>query len=187
LLPLAAFAVHQIRYLLGYGHEIGDALTAQGHSYLSVALPVLVAIAGSAVGTVLIGASLGSSAQRRRRPSVLRCWLACAFALTAIFSVQELVEGALVAGHPAGLEAIFAHGGWIGLPAAAAIGGALTLALAGLAAAEGLMAKARPLAFRLRPPRALMPGNLRRVRRLASDPLVFGLARRPPPPQPARS
>ena len=181
LLPLAAFVVHQIRYLGGYGHEVDDALAAQGHSYLTFALPIVVSIGGGVVGAALVRASLGRSAQRRAAPSLLRRWLACAFALIVIFSAQELLEGALVAAHPAGIDAVLGHGGWIVLPAAIALGGLLALLLAGLAAAESWIAETRPLLGRMRAPRQLEPASSRHARPLTSDPLVFGLARRPPP------
>jgi hypothetical protein len=185
LLPLAAFVVHQIRYLGGYGHEVDDALASQGHWYLTFVLPILVSIGGGVVGTVLFRASLGRSAQRRAAPSLLGRSLACALALVVIFSAQELLEGALVGAHPSGLDAVLGHGGWIVLPAAVALGGLLALLLAGLAAAESWIAETRST-LRVRAPRQLEPGSNRRARSLTSDPLVFGLARRPPPhPSPA--
>ncbi len=180
LLPPAAFVVHQVRYLAGYGHEVDHALAAQGHSYLSIGLPIVVSIGGGVVGAVLVRASLGRSARRPAAPSLVRRWLACAFALIVIFSAQELLEGALVGAHPAGLDAVLGHGGWIVLPAAIALGGLLALLLAGLAAAESWFVETRPM-LPLRAPRQLEPASNRHARSLTSDPLVFGLARRPPP------
>lgn len=46
-----------------------------------------------------------------------------------IYCGQELLEGFLAAGHPAGLAGILGHGGWIAAPVAVSVGGALAAAL----------------------------------------------------------
>jgi uncharacterized membrane protein len=46
----------------------------------------------------------------------------CSAALVAIFVCQELLEGAFLTGHPAGLQGIFGWGGWWAIPASLCIG-----------------------------------------------------------------
>ena len=83
--------------------------------------------------------------------------------------------------------ALFAGGGWIALPLAVAIGALAALvarALEGLERAIAVTHAERPR------PRSRAPGVRgrplpARMARLASAPLAFGLARRPPPPAPA--
>ena len=47
LVPAGAFAVHQLRYLLAYGHRAGNELAAQGHSYLDSIVPWIVLLVAS--------------------------------------------------------------------------------------------------------------------------------------------
>jgi hypothetical protein len=177
LIALGAFAVHQLRYLAGYGDSAGSALGAQGHSYLAAVLPVLLLLAASALlGTFAAALSVRRSSLSPRGAG----WAFCTGTLLAIFTAQETAEGLLVAGHPGGLAALLGHGGWIALPIAVVIGRVVALLLNGLASIE----------------RALAPGHVRRKSRpastlgrartaercnLACRTLAFGLARRPPP------
>lgn len=125
LLPPAAFAVHQLRYLLAYGSAAGVELQRTGHSYLHSIVPWIVALIALAVGLFLraLGrAFTGESSVPRYAGSFLVLWLICAASLVAIYSGQEFLEGLLATGHPAGLVGIFGFGGWWAIPAAACIG-----------------------------------------------------------------
>jgi hypothetical protein len=53
LLPPAAFAVHQLRYLLTYGSDTGVELRETGHSYLHSVVPWLVCLVALAAGCFL--------------------------------------------------------------------------------------------------------------------------------------
>lgn len=128
LLPAGVLAVHQLRYYLAYGSKAGAHLAASGHAYLSGAEPfALLCVALAA------GAWLGRVATAWQRPEadtpILRLWAGCFVILLALYCCQELIEGALASGHAAGLAGILGHGGWIAIPAAAAIGAGLALAL----------------------------------------------------------
>ena len=65
----------------------------------------------------------------RPAPAFRRTATLYGLALAAIFCAQELTEGAIATGHPAGLAAVLADGGWVFLPLALAIG---ALVLGGL-------------------------------------------------------
>jgi hypothetical protein len=89
LLALAAFGVHETRYLI-----VPDPHADAGHAYLA-AVPVLLALGlALALGHTLSG--LG----RRRAPGRALSWLACSAALMAIHGSQELVEHVLAGGGP---------------------------------------------------------------------------------------
>ncbi len=183
LLALGALAVHQLRYALAYGGDASSALARQGHSYLGDLAPILVALAFSLVCARLMAAAIG----RLGRGSALRAswraeWIAFAAALLAIFSVQELTEGALAAGHPGGVAAVLANGGWLAFPLALAIAAIVACVDRAVSRAErSLVARAlRPAHGASRPDAAPLP-EAPTVLSLATRPLPFGLARRPPP------
>ncbi len=147
LMPVAALAVHQLRYKLAFGGGSSHMLAVQGHAYLAGLAPWIVLLAG-----LSIGASLGRLAcrwARARSGSVassragLRVWLLAALALVAIYTGQELLEGLLATGHPGGLAGIFGDGGWWAVPAALVVGGVLALALRGAQAVERALAGVR--------------------------------------------
>ena len=54
LMPLAAWSVHQLRYLLAYGPEAGRQVSAQGHAYLSLLVPVFAGLAALALGAAVL-------------------------------------------------------------------------------------------------------------------------------------
>ncbi len=132
LMPLSALAVHQLRYYVAFGAGAGSRLARDGHAYLSTAAPLFALAAAIAVGT-LVGAAARAWQSgvpgRPRRLSVLRLWLLCVAALVCIYCVQELLESGFVSSHPGGLAGVFGSGGWIALPAAGLVAGALCLAL----------------------------------------------------------
>ncbi|MBA3301689.1 MAG: hypothetical protein H0T15_07440, partial [Thermoleophilaceae bacterium] len=58
-------------------------------------------------------------------------------ALLAIYTSQELVEGLLSPGHPAGIAGVIGHGGWIAIALALPLGAGIAFLLR---AAEALIA-----------------------------------------------
>jgi hypothetical protein len=125
VLPAAAFAVHQLRYVLAYGGGAGAELQRQGHSYLHSLVPWIVlvlALAGGAFLSALGRALKGQRSLPRFGLSLLGLWLVCAVCLVAIYAVQELLEGVFLTGHPAGLSGVFGYGGWWAAPAALSVG-----------------------------------------------------------------
>ena len=171
LLPLAALGVHDLRYRLAYGGDAGHELARQGHAYLGIAKPlvgVLCALAAAEMVARLARAwRIGEAAERNWSRS--RLWAAATVALVAVFFGQELLEGAIFAGHPAGLAGVMGAGGWLALPLSVAAAGLLTLFLA------GARAGARALAARRR--RATARGALAGTR-----PLPLAVAARRPAP-----
>ena len=190
LIALGAFAVHQLRYLVGYGDAAGSELSRQGHGYL-----VECAADPRGVPDLRGGRRSAASGARppvrvvRRAPSGgpdtfgRRAGLFAA-GILVVFCSQELLEGALCAGHPGGLGAVLANGGWAALPLALLV--ALLCALldrgistleAAIAADGAAPARRRGAADAPVPRQAfLVP--------LSASPLAFGIARRPPPAEP---
>jgi hypothetical protein len=125
LMPAAAFAVHQLRFLLAFGGSAGHELQRQGHAYLHSLVPwiaLLIALVAGGFLRALGRALAGNTSLPRYTLSLAGLWLACSTALVAIFVAQELLEGVLAAGHPAGLAGIFGYGGWWSIPAALCLG-----------------------------------------------------------------
>lgn len=180
LLVLAAIGVHQLRYLVAYGSEGGAALEAQGHGYLSALLPDLAGGAALLTVATVAASAIGHrscSASRTRLPQ----WLLCSISILIAFAFQELIEGLVSSGHPSGLAALSANGGWLALPLAIVFGVLVALALRLLDNADRVIvrlveqrgrrrADSKPLAPRQQP--AMTPARLA---------LAFGFARRPPP------
>lgn len=182
LLALGGLAVHQLRYLVAFGSASGEALHREGHDYLSQAAPILLALAAAAmVARLLVGAVAARRMSAAPRPHLIR-GLSYAIALGCLFSVQELAEGALAAGHPAGLAGLLGGGGWIALPLALAFGLGAGLVEHLLERAEGAIAVALAAARRPDPaPEPRPPSVDPRCTPLAAMALAFGFARRPPP------
>jgi hypothetical protein len=85
----------------------------------------LIVVLGLCAGVFLqsLGrAFAGQTSLPRYMLSVAGMWVACAFALIAIFTGQELLEGLFSTGHAAGLAGAFGFGGWWAIPAALFIG-----------------------------------------------------------------
>jgi hypothetical protein len=125
LLPPAALAVHELRYLLAFGPNAGIELQRQGHSYLHSVAPWIALAVALVAGTFL--RALGRAFSGRTSVSGLSIsfatlWLACTACLVAIYMGQEFLEGAFATGHPAGWIGIFGYGGWWSIPVAACIG-----------------------------------------------------------------
>lgn len=125
LMPVAALAVHQLRYWLAFGGRAGTALQLQGHSYLHSLAPWVVAVLALSVGIFLraLGRAFGGGASVSRLAiSFVGLWLLCALALMAVYSAQELLEGLFATGHPAGLTGVLGYGGCWSIPASLAVG-----------------------------------------------------------------
>jgi hypothetical protein len=134
VVPAAAIAVHQLRYWLAFGSNAGVELQRQGHSYLHSVAPWIVVVLAWAVGAFLsaLGRAMhGQTSVPRYGLSLVALWAICATSLVAIYSGQELLEGALATGHPAGLVGIFGYGGWWAIPAAVCVGLVLAALLHG--------------------------------------------------------
>jgi hypothetical protein len=126
--------VHQLRYWLAFGSTAGVELQRQGHSYLhSVAPWIMVALAwGAGAFLSALGRAMhGQTSVPRYGLSLIALWAICAASLVVIYSGQELLEGLLATGHPAGLVGIFGYGGWWAIPAAVCVGLVLAALLHG--------------------------------------------------------
>ncbi len=163
LLAVAAFGVHEARYLL-----VPDGHAAAGHGYLA-AMPVVLALATAlAAGHSLV--RLGRRTAGGRRLS----WAAATVALVAIHGGQELLERLLAGGGPldAGVALV--------VPLSAIAGAVVALALG---RAERLLAQAtapaRAPRVRLVAPIVLLARGDREVRVPAG--LARHLAGRAPP------
>jgi hypothetical protein len=186
LLTLGALAVHQLRYLIAFGPSSGEALHREGHGYLAAALPVLVALAVALLAATLVTGALARSAAGAGLGAGPGRALFYAAALLSVFVSQELVEGALAPGHPAGLAAVVEGGAWVAAPLALGFGVIAAVVERLLDRAEeiisaGLAPAERPAPAADPPPATPWEGRAP----LAAAPLAFGLARRPPP-APAR-
>jgi hypothetical protein len=125
LLPPAAFAVHQLRYVLAFGTHAGLELQRQGHSYLHSLVPwivVLIALVAGGFLRSLGKAFAGHTSLSRFTLSFSALWLVCSAALVVIYVSQELLEGFVATGHPAGLVGVFGYGGWWSIPVALCVG-----------------------------------------------------------------
>lgn len=184
LLALAAFAVHQLRYLVAFGGDTGRELSHQGHDYLASAAPFAAGLLLAAFMATLLLARSGAPAAGG---SGLRRAGFCGLAILAVYLTQETVEGAMSPGHPTGLDAVLASAGWVALPLALLLGVMTFLVERLLERAEVVLARPRrPVAVRRRPPRArgaLRAGHSRAPR---VSPVALGSPQRPPPvPEPA--
>ncbi|WP_354700331.1 hypothetical protein [Paraconexibacter sp. AEG42_29] len=169
LLSVAAWSVHQLRYALAFGSGQGDALGRTGHGYLELAGPVvgLLLLAGAAQVLSTVGHRRALPAGRGALP-LRSLWLLLSGILLGVFCAQELLEGALSAGHPSGADALVLHGGWLAAPLALAAGLASALILheaeaAGSATPVRLRGILRWLA--LPPAPAATPARVVRLRR----------------------
>jgi hypothetical protein len=134
VVPAAAIAVHQLRYLLAFGGTASIELQRQGHSYLHSIAPWIAVALACAVGAFLsaLGRAMdGHTSAPRYGLSLVALWMVCAVSLVAIYSGQEFLEGLLATGHPAGLVGIFGYGGWWAIPAALCVGLVLAALLHG--------------------------------------------------------
>ncbi|MGH2954035.1 MAG: hypothetical protein ACRDK9_08450 [Solirubrobacterales bacterium] len=184
LLLIGALALHELRYLVAFGAEAPSILAQHGHGYLEWLAPLVVAAAAAAIVASLLAPALlrrlpdGGGACTEARAA------GYAVGLLAVFFAQELAEGALLSGHPAGLEGVLAGGGWLALPLAIAFG-ALAACVAGWLDRAELAVARLTVARRTRPPKRIgRPVAQPRPLHACLD-LAFGFARRPPPAAPS--
>ena len=180
LFPAAAYAVHQLRYELGYGSGSSSALAAQGHGYLDSLAPWIAVLLALGLGSFLarLARAAGGRAEAGpRRPFASLAAVAWALLFLA-YAVQEWLEGIFAAGHPAGLAGIFGHGGWWAIPlsALAALLVAAALRLAGVAVEAVARLAARRVPAGPAPVLRPLP-----VTAAARSPLARRLAGRAPP------
>ena len=180
LLPVGALAVHQLRYTLAYGSQAGTQLADQGHAYLSTLVPWIVLLAAAGVGCFVarLARAWHSGDDGRRTRRLHRVWATTAFALVAIYSLQEFLEGLLAAGHPLGLVGVFGHGGWWSVPVSALVALVIASMLRVGATLVRLAARAR------RPRRRIVMSSARSIvitLQAARPPLAYAAAGRAPP------
>ncbi len=184
LVPVAAFAVHQLRYLLAYGRGTSAQLTNTGHSYLHSLVPWIMLLVGTSAGAFLwsLGrAATGKRSASGRSLSFLRLWLVCAVCLVAIYCMQEFLEGLFATGHPTGLEGIVGFGGLWAIPSAIGVGLVLATILHGAGwTLEQVRVRSRP-ALALRSQRVPLIVRPRDIARAPIGPLVRGWCDRGPP------
>jgi hypothetical protein len=184
LLPPAALVVHQLRYMLAFGWNDGAQLRLTGHSYLHSLVPWIVLLLGLSAGAFLgaVGRALsGHRSLRRYTVSLGGLWLLCSAALVTIFACQELLEGLLTTGHPAGLAGIFGYGGWLAIPAAACVGLVLAALFHGADWVLGEVVRRRARPRPARPARPMWAARRRDASPPRLAPLAGGWSGRGPP------
>lgn len=147
LMPLAAWTVHQLRYLVAYGSGGPRQLAEQGHGYLDLVMPVILVLASLAFGSFVLRFARAWShgfGDRAAARSTRRLWITIATGLVVIYTGQELLEGVLASGHAPGLAGVLGHGGWWALPAALVVGGLLAFAVRGARVVEALLGRRVP-------------------------------------------
>jgi hypothetical protein len=178
LLAGAAYAVHQLRFVLTYGADTHRVLHEEGHRYLPFAgaAAALLLLAGATqFATSLLRCATGGAGPGRPPARLCGLWAGNAALLVATYVAQEGLEGAFASGHP-----IWAHGGWVVVPLAVVLGGLVALlvvgahrALAEVARRSGLSAETRRAEQRRPRPRSAVLAPL--------SPLARHLAGRAPP------
>lgn len=184
LIALGIIALHQLRYALAFGSRSGEELAKQGHGYLLDALPV---ITGMALAVLAAGVIRALWTGRTYRVAALGGkwrWLLYAAAILVVYASQELLEGTLSAGHPAGAAAVIGASGWLAIPLAAILG-ALIAQLDGFVVDLEIAAATSLRSILQRAPKQLAAVAGPQPQQATPSPLAFGLARRPPP-SPAR-
>lgn len=142
LLSVAAWCVHELRYAVAFGGHSAGALQASGHGYLDLVCPLVGLLVLAAVGQLLHAVARRHARAGHRAMSLPRSWALLTAALVAIFTAQELLEGALSTGHAPGVAGLVGSGGWLALPAAALAG--LLCALVLREAGDAVQAAAVP-------------------------------------------
>jgi hypothetical protein len=184
LLPPAAFAVHQLRFVLAFGGGAGSELQRTGHSYLHSLVPWIVLLIALAVGGFLRALGRAFAAQTslpQYTLSLTGLWFACSVCLLAIYVSQEFLEGLFATGHPAGWAGIFGYGGWWSIPAAVCIGLVLAAVLHGARWVLREVAERRSRTVRVWAQAASLASAPRATRVLRLAPLAGGWSGRGPP------
>lgn len=182
LVALAAVAVHELRFWVGFSRADAK-LIHDEHAYLSLGLSLVgvLAVAGVASFVRSLGrARRSGTSEPSGRPRFARTWAATSAVLIAVYSGQELLEGVLAEGHPAGLGGIVGHAGWLALVLAVVFGAVIAWLLRGAHTAVIRAARGQPSGRRL----GLAPtGRHLSLRALGSSVAVLArnLAGRAPP------
>jgi hypothetical protein len=125
---VAAFALHELRYVLAPAQEVATS----GHAYVPLVACLVVLLFAIAAGELALGlARARDDGTAEAEPRAFQAiWVVASAGLVAIFAAQELTEAAL-AGGP--VTDPFAGGGLWALPLALLLGGlvAWTLRWAG--------------------------------------------------------
>jgi hypothetical protein len=157
LLGVGALAVHQLRYSLGYGASAPDAVAVQGHAYVSAAAVLIAVLLVAALTGSLATLVRGRAGEASPSSSFGAVWARTSGALMALYAVQELLEGLLATGHPAGIPGLVGHGGWMAFLLAPAVGALLALGMRGERAARALASPPAPRPGRPRPATIVLP------------------------------
>jgi hypothetical protein len=184
LIPAAALAVHQLRYTMAYGPAAGEQLSEQGHSYLHSLVPwaiLALAVGLSSFIRRMAQAWRTGEAGRLSRGGTSALWLLTACSLVLVYAIQESLEGLFASGHPAGASAVFGHGGWWAIPAAALVAAAV---VAILRIGRSLLRAAVLLRQPRRRLAALRQQWPRSIAAVAARPLALAAAGRAPPASP---
>ncbi len=177
----AAFALHQLRFLIAYQGAAHHELARQGHGYLRVLValvPAVLVLTALHFAGSLAAARRGAGAEAPS-PRVRVLWPVTSVGLLALYAAQESLEGFVEAGHPVGLGGVLGQGGWIAVPLAVVLGLIVAVLLRGAAALVGYVAARAARGAPRRPARSLL--RLHRVSRGPLGPLACHLAGRGPP------
>jgi hypothetical protein len=133
LMGAGAYGVHQLRFVLAPS----NGPTIRAHAYLAPVGTIVVALLLFALAAALARIARGVVEDA---PRLRRLWAGASVSLLAVYCVQETIEEIVTEGDRQGL---FAHGGWLALPLAVAIGLAIALLMRGASAASEVAAGAR--------------------------------------------
>jgi hypothetical protein len=181
----AALVLHELRYLIGFGHHAHEALAERGHAYLPLAGGVAGLMLALAAAQLIVALDRARrTARAEEPPGLVQVWIVLAVALLGVYTGQELLEAALTAGRDVSAAAVLADGGWSALPLALAIGALAALLVHGAGRRVALVARcARP-----RPARPTPLNPRRRVAPVLTPTSVIArhlAGRAPPAPHPA--
>jgi prepilin signal peptidase PulO-like enzyme (type II secretory pathway) len=168
LMAVAAFALHQLRYVLAPAEPAGG-LDRPDHAYLPFAATIAALLFAVAAGQLALrlARARDDGAGESVPPSFWLAWLAASAGLVAIFVVQELLESLLGGG---AMENPLAGGGLWAVPLAMALAALVALGLRW--AGEAVRAAVRQVRRR-----RLLPGPLSRPVWRPSGPRASVLAR----------
>jgi hypothetical protein len=172
-MAVAAFALHQLRYLLAPGGTVDQS----EHAYVPLVAGAVVLLFAFAAGELAHGVARArdDGAAEGEPPPFRITWLVASGGLLAIFTAQELTEVLLAGG---ALVDPFAAGGLWALPLSLVLGALVALALSW--AGRAVLAAARRHLRRRRRSLAV-PRPAWRPPRPASSVLARHLAGRAPP------